>query len=256
MNKNSINTWNADLYDDKISFVSEYGKEVVRLLNPQEGEHILDIGCGTGDLTREIADAGALPLGIDLSSSMIEKARQKYPDLSFIVADASTFHTDQVFDAAFSNAALHWMKQPEDVIASVWHLLKPGGRFVAEFGGKGNVQIIIDSITEVLSEYGISAAERNPWYFPSIGEYSMLLEQQGFHVRYAVHFARPTPLHDGERGLTHWLESFSDDFFHDFNPAQKETIFQKIIQKAKPHLYRNGKWTADYKRLRIAAIKE
>ena len=169
MNKGSINTWDADLYDSKIGFVSERGKEVVNLLNPQPGERILDLGCGTGELTYEIARSGAIPLGIDLSPTMIEKARRKFPDLQFAVVNAETFRTTEQFDAVFSNAALHWMKGAAAVIKSVWLALRPGGRFIAEFGGKGNVNTIMQGITGVLAEHGISAAERNPWYFPSIG---------------------------------------------------------------------------------------
>lgn len=256
MNNSSVNAWYADLYDSKISFVAERGKEVVHLLNPQPGERILDLGCGTGDLTSEIGRSGAIPLGIDLSLSMIEKARFKFPDLQFAVVNAETFRTTEQFDAVFSNAALHWMKGAAEVIKSVWLALRPGGRFVAEFGGKGNVSTIIKGITEVLAEHGISAAERNPWYFPSIGEYSSLLEQQGFHVTYAVHFDRPPSLKGGESGLKHWLHMFCDDFFQTATAIERETMMDQIAEKLKPALYQNGTWFADYRRIRIRAVKE
>lgn len=201
MNKSSINNWDANLYDGKIGYVSQMGRELVKLLNPQPGERILDLGCGTGDLSQEIARSGANPSGIDLSPSMIEKARQKFPDIQFAVENAETFRTSERFDAVFSNAALHWMKGAAKVVESVWLALRPGGRFVAEFGGRDNVATIIKGITDVRSEYGISSTEINPWYFPGINEYSSLLEQQGFHVTYAVHFEHPTPLEDGENEL-------------------------------------------------------
>ncbi|MBD1381821.1 class I SAM-dependent methyltransferase [Metabacillus arenae] len=252
----SVNAWNADLYDGKLSFVSHFGKGVVELLQPQRGEKILDLGCGTGDLSYEISKSGAIVTGIDSSDEMIKKACEKYPQIPFIIDDGETFRTNEKYDAVFSNASLHWMKQAEKVIESVKQALYPGGRFVAEFGGKGNVQTVIRGITEVLSqEYGIHATKRNPWYFPSIGEYSTLLEKNGFKVSYAHHFDRPTPLTDGEKGLNHWLDSFADDFFPEFSKEEKMDIYRKIKNKIQPDLYKDGIWEADYKRIQIAAIK-
>lgn len=252
----SINTWDSSLYDQKISFVSKLGKGVIELLNPQQGERILDLGCGTGDLTNEIAQSGAIPLGIDLAPSMIESARKKYPHLHFDVQDAIRFKTQQPFDAVFSNAALHWIKQAPQVIETVWSSLRKGGRFVAEFGGKGNIELILKGISTVLAEKEICADERNPWYFPSIGEYCTLLENQGFRVTQAFHFDRPTPLPDGYRGLNHWLHMFSDDFFPEFSMAEKEELFEKIAQVLEQDLFVEGTWYVDYKRLRIVAVKE
>ncbi|NGQ94693.1 methyltransferase domain-containing protein [Brevibacillus sp. SYP-B805] len=251
----SKNRWDATLYDTKLSFVSELGKSMISLLDPQKGERILDIGCGTGDLAAQIALSGAIPTGIDLSADMIDRARQKYPALRFEVADAQTYRTDERYDAVFSNAALHWMKQPASVIQSVWLALRPGGRFVAEFGGKSNIGSILDAIAQVLTQRGIDAEERNPWYFPSVGEYSVLLEQQGFRVTYAAHFDRPTPLGDDEHGLTHWLDTFAKDFFHDFSPAEKAHAYQEIADILRPRLYSDNGWTADYSRIRILAVK-
>lgn len=133
----------------------------------------------------------------------------------------------------------------------------PGGRFVAEFGGQGNVQTVIRGIIDVLSEkYGMNVGKRNPWYFPSIGEYSTLLEQYGFKVSYAHHFDRPTPLTDGEKGLNHWLDSFADNFFPEFSKEEKMVIYEKIKDKIQSALYKNDIWVADYKRIRIVAIKK
>jgi trans-aconitate methyltransferase len=253
---NSINVWNAELYDKNLGFVSEFGKGVVELLNPQRGEKILDLGCGTGDLTYEIAKAGSTVFGIDLSQSMIEKARQKYPKIRFNVENGEDFRTIESYDAVFSNAALHWMKRPSKVVESVWLALRSGGRFVAEFGGQGNVETIIQGITDVLSQqYEMDATERNPWYFPSVGEYSSLLEQQGFRVTYALHFDRSTSLVDGENGLNHWLKGFGADFFQEFSESQQLILLEEIKEKLRPSLYHNGTWYADYKRIRIAAAK-
>lgn len=229
---------------------------VIELLDPRCGERILDLGCGTGDLTREIARAGAVPLGIDLSASMLEQARRKYPEIAFALGNAENFRTAEQFDAVFSNAALHWIKNAGAVAETVWLALRPGGRFVAEFGGRGNVETIIRGISVILARCGVSAAGKNPWYYPSVGEYSTLLEKQGFRVMYAVHFDRPTPLDGGENELFNFLDMFFGSFFSGFSPGQKNDFYEKIAGYLKPALYQNGTWTADYKRLRIKAVKE
>ncbi|MNP43688.1 hypothetical protein D3C76_1375230 [compost metagenome] len=148
------------------------------------------------------------------------------------------------------------MKNAEKVISSVWDSLKPGGRFIAEFGGSGNVDTVIRSIGEVLSgKYGIDAASLNPWYFPSIAEYSTLLERQGFRVVYAVHFDRPTPMKDGENGLSHWLNGLADDFFKEIPATERGAVYDQIADKARSSLFHDGQWVLDYVRLRIAAVK-
>lgn len=253
----SQNVWNADLYDNKLSFVSLFGKGLVELLQPQPGERILDLGCGTGDLAYEISKSGAAVIGMDFSDQMIEKACAKYPQLTFMVGNGENFRTQEKYDAIFSNAALHWMKQAPKVIESVHLALKSGGRFVAEFGGKGNVQTIIKGITDILlEEYGIDSSNRNPWYFPSIGEYSTLLESYGFKVSLAQHYNRPTPLIDGDKGLNHWLDSFADDFFPEFTKEDQIILYKKIKEKVRPYLYQDNQWVADYKRIRVVAVKE
>ncbi|NBC68029.1 methyltransferase domain-containing protein [Paenibacillus sacheonensis] len=251
-----MNEWNPGAYDDKLGFVSQFGQGVVGLLQPVSGERILDLGCGTGDLTETIAQSGANATGMDLSDNMIAAARLKYPHLDFRVANAEDFTTDVAYDAVFSNAALHWMKQPEQVVTCVWNALAAGGRFVAEFGGRGNVETVIAALAESLAEdYGIDAASRNPWYFPSIAQYSKLLEDQGFAVKAAFHFDRPTMMKDGDGGLRHWLAGFADDFVKEFTARQKEALFDTVASKARAALFRDGSWHVDYKRLRILAIK-
>jgi trans-aconitate methyltransferase len=253
----SVNVWNADAYDEKLSFVSELGKSLVEMLDPKQGEKILDLGCGTGDLTNEIAKLGAKVVGMDVSPDMIEKARKKYPHLSFLADNGESFRTEERYDAIFSNAALHWMKRAESVVQSMALALREGGRLVVEFGGKGNVDAIVKTIEEVLfTNYGIDAKERNPWYFPSIGEYSSLLEKHGFRVIYAIHFDRPTPLPDGDQGLDHWLEGFAGAFFADFELDEKTLAYQKIKSRLKAYLWKDGVWIADYKRIRMIAVKE
>ncbi|MDP5274294.1 class I SAM-dependent methyltransferase [Chengkuizengella axinellae] len=253
----SINEWDSNLYDDKHHFVSQFGNGVLKLLNAKKEEKILDLGCGTGDLTYEISKSGAEVKGMDLSESMIHKAREKYPDLKFSVDNAATFQTNECYDVVFSNAALHWIKNAPNVVSAISQSLTSGGRFVAEFGGKGNVGQIMKTIKTVLNQrYGINAEKLDPFYFPSIGEYTSLLEAHGFRVTYCIHFERPTPLEDGERGLVHWLDIFSDDFFQHFTPSEKQDAYVEIVDILKPKLFKNHSWIADYKRIRVMAIKE
>ncbi|CAM5786592.1 MULTISPECIES: class I SAM-dependent methyltransferase [Brevibacillus] len=248
-------SWNSQLYDTKMSFVSAFGKGILDWLQAKPGESVLDIGCGTGDLSHELASMGAKPTGIDFSEEMIDAARKKYPHLPFYVADAHTYRTTETFDAVFSNAALHWMKQPEKVAESIWIALRPGGRFIAEFGGAGNVETVIEKIRIVLSSAGIDASERMPWYFPSIGTYSTILEHQGFSVTCAQLFDRPTPLPDGENGILHWLNAFCSPFFTGMSAGEKKAAYRDIAEELKPHLFHDGSWVIDYKRIRVAAVK-
>jgi trans-aconitate methyltransferase len=172
-------SWNTALYENKHNFVWQYGEDLLQLLNPKARERILDLGCGTGQLTEKIALSGAEVMGIDNVSAMIEKARQNYPQLQFDLADGRNFQVEKPLDAVFSNAALHWIQQPNAVIRCIHQALKPSGRFVAEFGGKGNVQAIATALSDALESINIPQPSRlNPWYFPSIGDYATRLEQQ------------------------------------------------------------------------------
>lgn len=249
--------WDAEHYDDKLSFVSDLGRRVVSLLRPQPGENILDLGCGTGDLTNEIAHHGAFVVGIDRSESMIKQAREKYPNLRFSVGNGEAFHLEQPVDAVFSNAALHWMRHPSKVIERVWHALLPGGRFVAEFGGKGNVKILLGALERARDELGIKATQGqgNPWYFPSIGEYASLLEQKGFCTTYAAHFDRPTEMPDGDRGFEYWIEGFAESYLMGLDSSTRAYVIRRAAEWSRPSLYKEGKWFVDYKRLRIVAVK-
>ena len=249
--------WDASAYDNKHSFVWKYGREVLELLSPREGERILDLGCGTGHLTSQIAAIGAAVIGLDKSLAMIERARTLYPDLRFEAADATSFHFDESFDAVFSNAAIHWMKDQDGVADSIWRALKPGGRFVAEFGGKGNIQKVRSALREALDAGGFTwDREATRRYYASIGEYAELLESHGFRVTYATHFERPTKLDGGESGLQKWLEVFADNELAGVPGGEREIVIRAVEQRLKSDLFRDGNWFLDYKRLRIVAIKE
>ncbi|ERN41815.1 trans-aconitate methyltransferase [Rubidibacter lacunae KORDI 51-2] len=203
--------------------------------------------CGTGQLTAAIAAAGATVLGLDNSPDLIARARANYPELEFAIADGTRFTTNSPFDAVFYNAALHWMQPPDAVIDRVWRALIPGGRFVVEFGGRGNLDSIVEAIASIAAERGLSWT--NPWYFPSVGEYASLLEARGFEVELAMLFERPTTLADGEAGLRHWLQMFGGAI------ATDETA-DAIAERLRTQLWRKGAWIADYRRLRVVARRE
>lgn len=247
--------WNATLYDQNHSFVSMYGNDVVELLSPQPGERILDLGCGTGDLAKKLFDRGVHVVGIDKSESMVAQARVKYPEIEFVVNDATSLDYENIFDAVFSNATLHWVKPPEKALEAIYKSLKHGGRFVAEFGGKGNVQFIINEIIKQITECGFEFQQENyPWFYPSIGEYSNLMEYSGFRVIYAAHFDRPTPL-EGMEGLRNWIYMFGQSLFKGIDEKSKDVIIERVEHALKPILFKDGRWVADYKRLIVIGIK-
>jgi trans-aconitate methyltransferase len=248
-------TWNANLYDDKHSFVWKMAAGVLELLAPKPGEKILDVGCGTGHLTAQIAEAGAEVLGVDRSAEMIRQAKEKYPDLHFEVMDATQIVVPESFDAVFSNATLHWIKEPERVITGIAKALRPSGRFVAEFGGKGNTTGFLEAVQNSWAKLQLPGPPPNPWYYPGIAEYAALLEQHAFEVTYAILFDRPTPLEDGERGLRNWFDMFGASFVQNLSDAQKSALRDEIEKQARPKLFHSDKWVMDYRRLRIVAHK-
>jgi trans-aconitate methyltransferase len=220
--------WDAGLYDDKHSFVWKLAAGVLELLDTKPGERILDLGCGTGHLTAQIAEAGAHVVGVDRSPEMIRQAKERYPSLRFEVMDAREIALNENFDAVFSNATLHWINEPKRVIVSIKNLLRSGGRFVAEFGGKGNTGELLMAVQHAWAKLGLAWPAPHPWYYPSVAEYAGLLEQQGFEVTHATLFDRPTPLDDGERGLRNWLEMFGSAFVEGLPEATRERLLVEI----------------------------
>jgi trans-aconitate methyltransferase len=244
--------WDSTLYDSRHAFVWKHGDALLELLSPKAGERILDLGCGTGHLTARIAESGAEVLGIDASATMIEQARRAYPCLTFRLADARTFVADRPFDAVFSNAVLHWIREPELVTERVAANLRAGGRFVAEFGGRGNVHAIVTALKHACATVGVAFAM--PWYYPTIGEYATLLERAGLETVYAVLFDRPTPL-EGQEGMRSWLKMFGNVILNEVPPARHEELFRLVEEELRPILYKDRTWYADYRRLRIVAVR-
>ncbi|HET9958940.1 MAG TPA: methyltransferase domain-containing protein [Polyangiaceae bacterium] len=250
--------WQPQKYEQRAGFVQSGGVPVVELLAPRAGERILDLGCGTGTLTQTIAEAGAEVLGIDNSESMIQAARAKYPNLAFEIQSGEELTYVDRFDAVFSNAALHWMHRAEDVARGVYRALRPGGRFVAEFGGAKNVHHVRAAVDAAARELGLPIPQPYaPWYFPKLGEYTSLLENAGFDVRFAQHFERPSPMPDqgGESGIASWLDIFARQLFQMVPAAQRARFLAAVEQHARPQLFRDGTWWIDYTRLRLVATR-
>lgn len=247
--------WDVGRYEASHSYVWKFGEDLLSELRAQPGELIIDAGCGSGQLTAKIAESGARVVGIDHSPDMIAQARINYPgarhpNLEFRLAEVTSFTVDQPADAVFSNAALHWVKDQAAAISAIARALKPGGRFVAELGGRGNIGTIMESLGAILGE----VAEQSPWNFPSIKEYASLLEANGFVLQSAVLFDRPTPV-EGPAGMEDWLQMFGGVFFAGMPESEQRDRRHAIAEHLKPRLYRDSKWVLDYRRLRVVARK-
>jgi trans-aconitate methyltransferase len=247
--------WDAELYDHKHSFVWKMAAGLLDLLEAKQGERILDVGCGTGHLAAQVAESGAQVTGIDRSLEMIRQAQQKYPQLRFEVMDARKLAFAEKFDAVFSNATLHWVKEAEQVVTGITGVLKSGGRFVAELGGKGNIAEFVAAAERAWQACELAGSMPNPWYYPGLAEYAGLLESQDLEVTYGALFDRPTPLEDGERGLRNWMEMFGAAMVGNLPAEKREKLASEVERQARATLYRDGRWVMDYRRLRVVARK-
>lgn len=249
--------WNADLYNSKHAFVFDYGRSLIDVLQPQSQERILDLGCGSGALTKEIANTTNYVVGMDNSADMIASARTNFPEITFEIGDVADCRFETPFDAIFSNATLHWVRCSDLAIANMHANLKKGGRIVLEFGGKNNVKTIVDALRHVLSKEGFEEqANNDPWFFPSIGEYTYALERYGFQVTFAHLYDRPTALTDSETGIADWLMMFAGSFFEGIAESEALDMVNEVQDQLRPELFKSGKWYADYKRIQIIAYKD
>ena len=248
--------WDAPEYQQSHSYIWQYGADLLGLLDPQPGQKILDLGCGTGHLTAEIAKSGAGVVGVDSSADMVRIAGQNFPHVIFLQADARKLSFDKPFDAVFSNAVLHWIKEADEVLDSIAGCLKHGGRIVAEMGGKGNIEGVVTALRRALSStLGHPRNEVDPWYFPTIGEYSRLLEERGFEVSFASHFSRPTPQQEGEGGLRDWIRMFCSEFLSGLDSDVEDRVLTLVEEELRPRMYDGVRWMVDYRRLRFEARK-
>ena len=248
--------WDADLYNNKHAFVAKYGEDVLGWLAPQKDEYILDVGCGTGTLTGKIAESDSIVTGIDASPEMIAKAKQACNNIEFLVKDATNFSFEKKFDAVFSNATFHWIKNQQQVLQNIYNSLKQGGRLVYEMGAKHNIESIHNAVKQVLLEEGFQDNTNIAVnYFSSAAEQATMLEKVSFTVSSLIQFDRPTEL-IGEDGMKNWIIQFGQAFFKNIPQERAEVIINKAVSILKETNYANGKWYADYKRLRIKAIKK
>jgi SAM-dependent methyltransferase len=241
--------WDPERYRRNAGFVAAYGEEVLALLAPAPHERILDLGCGEGALTAKIA--GAAVVGVDASPDQVAAARARGLDAR--VMDAADLSFAAEFDAVFSNAALHWVKTPDAVIDGVWRALVPGGRFVAECGGDGNVASVRAAIAASFARRGLDASAADPWYFPTVEDYRARLERRGFVVRSIALVKRPTVL---PGRLADWLDTFTEAFLMRLPQDARGPVKNEIEEYLKDRLCGpDGVWTVDYVRLRFAALK-
>jgi len=242
--------WNPGKYEENAAFVAELAGEILQWLAPRPGERILDLGCGDGRLSLALLEAGAQIVAVDGSAEMTAAARQRGLDAR--VMQGQDLRFEREFDAVFSNAALHWMLPPQDVIAGVARALKPGGRFVAEMGGHGCVASIIVALLAALERRGVDGRETLPWFFPTAEEYAALLSAGGFQVKRIALVPRPTLLPKGIRG---WMAVFSRPVLGRLPPEELEAAQEEAISLLRPVLRdRQGEWVADYVRLRFEAV--
>lgn len=244
--------WNPQEYARHAGFVAVNGESLVDVLSPRPGERVLDLGCGDGRLTAKLVAAGCEVVGVDASAAQIEAAQRLGLDAR--VVDACRLPFDGEFDAVFSNAVLHWIKDADAVLAGVFRSLKPGGRFVAEMGGNGNVATVRDAIHAELTERGVDPLALDPWYFPTVDDYRRRLEATGFVVTTIERFPRPTRL---MTNITGWLETFAGPFVEPIPEPERPGFFTAVQRRTETSLRRSdGTWElSDYIRLRFFATK-
>ncbi len=247
---NNTNKWNADKYNKHADFVSNLAFPVIELLNPQANERILDLGCGDGTLAVEIEKFDSKVIAVDLSESMVIKTKEKGIHASVMSATELTFEDE--FDAVFSNAVLHWVKDSDKSIKKIANSLKARGRLIAEFGGYGNIKFLIDAMQEIFNKHKEFGTFNNPWTFPKDTEYKQLLQNNGFNVEYIELIPRPTKIDD----ISNWLDIFANGIISHLTQEQQNLFKKEVREILKPKIYseKDG-WVADYVRLRLKAYK-
>jgi SAM-dependent methyltransferase len=246
-NDDSTDIWRSDVYAKNAAFVPALAADLLDVLDPRSGERVLDLGCGDGVLTAQIASRGAIVVGVDASPSMVAAALSRGLDARVVAAESLPFERE--FEAVFSNAMIHWTSDIGALVGGVARALAPGGRFIGEFGGHGNVAAIVESTREALAAIGITLG--SPWYYPDEATFRSTLEAHGFEVDRLVLFPRPTPL---PTGLAGWLETFSMPLVRQVPVEQRAHVLADIVRRAEPRLRTaDGTIAADYVRLRFTA---
>jgi len=245
------NHWNPKTYNKHTAFVSQLALPVVDLLAPKEGEQVLDVGCGDGTLAVEIERRGAKVIGIDMSAEMVEACRNN--GIEAYLGSVTDLPYENVFDSVFSNAVLHWVKDARGAVHNIFKSLKKGGCFVCEFGGEGNAYHLVTAMEEVFTNHPEFGEFNNPWYFPCVEEYTVLLESEGFSVEYIEIIPRPTSMDD----ISNWLDIFANGVTSHLSQEQFRVFKKETTEILRTKIYNEDEgWVLDYKRLRIKAIKK
>ncbi len=246
--------WNTDLYDDAQQFVSEYGKDLISFIPNKEDQRILDLGCGTGDLTNQINESfNSSIIGVDYSQEMIQKAKSKYPNLEFSICDACTIPFTNEFDVIFSNAVFHWIPNQEELHRSIYSALKSGGILICEFGGYKNIEKISSAFGKAIKQYGDNYD--SPFYFPKIEEHTKVVENCGFEIEKIYDYDRPTILPNGNLGLRQWISQFFSSYLNKYDETIQEEILVAVENDLKVDMFKDNNWIADYRRIRVIAHK-
>ena len=245
--------WDAQQYGANAAFVHGMAGGVVEWLAAKSGERILDLGCGDGQLTKQIQTSGADVVAIDASEAMVAAARGRGIQAELGNVETLPFEANS-FDAVFSNAVLHWVKNHDAMLGEVRRVLRPGGRFVAEFGGHGNIAAICVALRAVLNRYGFGNLEDGVNYYPSVESYRARLVRHGFQVEQIQLIPRPTLL--PESGMDGWLRTFRRGVIEALPEELREKVVSETVELL-THVLRDesGEWTADYVRLRFAASR-
>jgi SAM-dependent methyltransferase len=241
----STSQWDAADYARVGGFVPALGEAALELLDPQPGEHILDVGCGDGTLTLKIKEAGAEVVGIDNSLSMVAAAKAKGLDARLM--DAAQLKFGEAFDAAFSNATLHWVLDKERAARAIWFALKPGGRFAGEFAGAGNLRHLREALDAELLARGYEPPVESANWYPTPEEFAAVYAAAGWKNIDARLLDRPTELDHGVQGWVlvfraGWLEAAGvpDD--------ERQGVADAVAERI-------GSNIADYVRLRFIMRK-
>lgn len=246
--------WDAEKYKQDFMFVPEYGAAVLDLLDAQPGARVIDLGCGNGALTEELAARGYRVLGLDASPEMLAVARKAHPALTFAPGNALDFRLEEPADAIFSNAVLHWIDadKQQAMLDHIAGQIRPGGLFVCEFGGKGCAETVHAELERRFAAHGLHY--RRTFYFPTVGEYAPMLERAGFRVEYATLFDRPTR-QNGPDGLADWIRMFDTAPFDGVDPALADVIINETVEALRPVLWKDEAWYVDYVRIRFKLRK-
>lgn len=246
--------WDAKRYTDNFQIITKYGEDMLSLIDVKNSDmSCVDLGCGNGKLTQKLVDLGLNTIGIDESDDQVREARRLHPHLKFRQDNAITFKVEPV-DVIFSSAVFHWISQEyqQEMIQNIYNNLKDEGQFILELGGADNTRQIQQAIDESFTKYNLEYI--SPFYFPTVAEYTTILENAGFKIQYLVNFKRPTQL-KGENGMKQWLEMFLGIPFRNISQETRDKIITNTTQILKPIQFKDGDWYADYERLRIKAIK-